>query len=218
MYITGSVGTGGYFVLIYIQIIIVFPLLHYIIVRYKKIGLLLTLFVNVLFELCVWIGVINANDLHDFYILCCLRYLIFVGIGIYIFYYGTSINNKLLIVFFLLGCIYIISYAYLGWKPLFVTYWSHSSFYTSLFIMPIVQRLLKFNDKPGDTHFGKLLSKIGQNSFYIFCVQMAWFTSRYSLRIGSIPILIMCISSVFICTSVGILFGDIIYKLRNFIK
>ena len=153
-------------------------------------------------------------DVLPFYRLCFVRYLSAVVGGICL-HFGRSRNHK----FFrksmlVLGTMYIISYAYLDWKIPAVTYWAHSSFYTTLFIFPIVSWLIK-NEYNSKSKLGKYLSLIGQNSFYIFCVQMAFFTSRSALHLGNTPIWLMCAIALLLCTSIGILYGKICKRIMD---
>lgn len=208
MYLTGSAGTGGYFVIVYIQILLIFPVLFSLVSCKKKTGVFIAVLINVLFEVIVQILVSSGMDILNFYRLCGVRYLSAVVLGIYIFKYSKNIKNLLLFIMFLMGSMYIFSYAYLGVHPIGVTYWPHSSFYTSLFICPVIVWLLR-REKNSENKIEKLLSIIGQNSFFIFCVQMDFFTSKYSWHLGNLSPVKMCILSLLICTSIGVFYGSV---------
>ena len=210
LFFTGGAGTGGYFVIVYIQIILIFPLFYYVINRFKKTGFCLLILINVLFEIIIQVIVEGGMDLLSFYRLCSIRYFSAVASGIYIFM-QRSLKKPFLFLSFLLGAIYIIGYAYFDWHAIAVTYWPHSSFYTSLFLFPLIVFALSWE---GDkiTKAGKLLAIIGKNTFYIFLVQMDYFTSRYSWHIGGLSILSMCFLSLVICTVIGIVFGSICHR------
>ena len=64
----------------------------------------------------------------------------------------------------------------------------------------------------------KALMVVGKNTFYIFCVQMAFFTNRYSVSIGNLSSLVMCILALVICTAIGLIFGKIMTSVESLIK
>lgn len=213
-YVTGSVGTGGYFVIVYLQIILVFPVIYRLVVDFRGKGILICIGCNILFEIFVQVIVQRGIDALPFYRLCFIRYLSAVVGGICLHLERPKNHKFLEKSMFVLGMAYIIGYAYLDWKIPAVTYWAHSSFYTTLFIFPIVSWLIKIecNSK---SKLGKYLSLIGQNSFYIFCVQMAFFTSRYALHLGNTPRWLMCAIALLLCTSIGVFYGKICKRIMD---
>lgn len=214
LYLSGNAGTGGYFVIVYIQMVLMFPVIN-VLIHQKKNYVWVVLAINFMFEIVVWIADLYDLDLLNFYKLCGLRYLAFVGAGTYCFYYGYEIKKNSLIIAFIAGVIYIIAYAYFGWKPIFNAYWHHSSFYTVLYIMPIVMWLIAIDGKlKNRTLLGNMLKIIGQNSFYIFCTQMAFFTSKYSWHLGNVSKIYMCLFAILICTTVGIVFGWVMQLIK----
>lgn len=214
LYVTGSVGTGGYFVIIYLQIILVFPVIYRLVVDLKGKGIIICIGCNILFEIFVQMVAQRGIDMLPFYRLCFVRYLSAVVAGICL-HFERPKNHKFFRKSMLaLGMVYIIGYAYLDWKIPAVTYWAHSSFYTTLFIFPIVSWIIN-NKSNRESKLGKYLSLIGQNSFYIFCVQMAFFTSRYALHLGNAPTWLMCVIALLLCTSIGVLYGKICKRIMS---
>ena len=219
LFLSGEFGTGGYFVVVYIQIILLFPLMQKLIKNYNILGLIAIIGANILYEAVVWGLVRYGYDLSFFYKICSVRYFTYVSAGIFLYYYRKRIPKVILTISFILGVIYIISYAYLGWKPLFNAYWHHSSFYGVLFVMPVINFFIgKSGYFKGTTAIGKALMVVGKNTFYIFCVQMAFFTNRYSVSIGNLSSLVMCILALVICTAIGLIFGKIMTSVESLIK
>lgn len=64
-YVTGSVGTGGYFVIVYLQIILVFPIVYRLVVDFRGKGILICIGCNILFDIFVQVIVeiiTNGNE------------------------------------------------------------------------------------------------------------------------------------------------------------
>ena len=142
-YVTGSVGTGEYFVIVYLQIILVFPIIYRLVVDFRKKGIVICIGCNILFEIFVQVIVQRGIDVLPFYRLCFVRYLSAVVGGICLRFESPKNHKFFRKSMLVLGAVYIIIYAYLDWKIPAVTYWAHSSFYTTLFIFPIVSWLIK---------------------------------------------------------------------------
>lgn len=91
-YISGGVGPGGYYTVCMLQIIVIFPVLYFIIRKYKLAGGLFILIINMLYELMVKYGMIDET----FNRLCSVRLFtgVMLGIVIYCFFQriqGTAI-------------------------------------------------------------------------------------------------------------------------------
>ncbi|MDD3252113.1 MAG: acyltransferase family protein [Lachnospiraceae bacterium] len=84
MLLVGCLGTGGYFCIVYVMLLLVFPIFTYTIKKWKLGGLLLMIIINVVFELLVAAIAGNGMNIELFYKLCPIRYFAFAAWGLYL--------------------------------------------------------------------------------------------------------------------------------------
>lgn len=94
-FLMGEFGTGGYFTIVYIQILIIFPLLVYVIKRWKLGGVFLIIAINIVFEIAVCFIDSKVVNIYALYKPCSFRYLAFVAWGIYMFLYRNRLLRTL---------------------------------------------------------------------------------------------------------------------------
>lgn len=119
-----------------------------------------------------------------------------------------------------MGMIWLLSYNYFGYKIKLFTYWTWSSLPVSLYIFPIVYCMLNFNlilVSPGK--IGNIIAFIGRKSYYIFAIQMLYFSSPFSgyLR-ASIGMLGAVFINCLLCLFFGILYYYLLFPLQKRIK
>lgn len=98
IFLTGGMGPGAYYFPVMLQIIIFFPIIHYLIDSYKEKGLAAAFGLNLLFELIKSFFKMNP----EIYRLCSFRYIFIVAFGSYTYYFWHKeyTHKKLL---FILG-------------------------------------------------------------------------------------------------------------------
>ncbi len=173
----GGYGPGSYYIPIIIQMLFIFPLCYCLVRKYGFKGVLILGLIQLIYQFAVY-----YLDLPDiYYKRIFLRFLIFLGGGIYIFLHKEDILNSkgkkiLLLLSFVVGCIYIYVANYQGHVPAIFLAWRRTAMPTILYVFPVLAVVIatclhkKIPGKGGD-----FFSLIGQASYHIFLVQMFWF-------------------------------------------
>ena len=148
------------------------------------------------------------------YRLLIFRYTMLIAFGCYLAIKRNIYNNhfRLYISFSLAGIVYIILFKYLGYAPVITNYWTGTSFFASLYILPVSDALL--NRYPLKC---TPLEVIGKASYNIFLVQMVYYVrAGYLYQIISSRIL-QIIMNIAICLFAGIIFYKIETPVSRFI-
>lgn len=207
MLLTGGLGKGSYYYPIMIQFIFLFPIIYFIIQKYRSKGLFLCGIMNGLYELLRW-----AYDIDgDAYRLLVFRYLLVIAAGCYIADENAKIRVKESLLCMLVGIIYIIRVCYMKCDPVIIEYWRKTSFVACLMIIPVAMYLIK-NCKIRC----KFLELLGKASFNICLVQMMYYEFFAEIVYASVErreveLLINIVSTV----TVGLLFYFVESHLTN---
>lgn len=78
--LTGLTGQGSYYVPIILQLIIFFPFIYYIFIKFKSKGIIVCFILNILYE--IFVLSINLNP--ELYRLLIFRYTLMIGFGVYL--------------------------------------------------------------------------------------------------------------------------------------
>ena len=201
--VTGGLGPGNYYYPIMVQFIFTFPIIYFIVKRYNTFGFILCILINVLYEI-VQTGY-GLNE--ETYRLLLFRYVMLIAFGVYFYLNkGRKFNPAFTIAFLFIGISYIVANKYLGWQPKSIPYWQGTSYLAAMFIIPIVNILLKkdFKFKP--------IELLGRASFEIFLTQMVYYTFGASLinKIIESDLIRFTISIV-----ANLIFGTIFYLVED---
>ncbi len=199
-YLTGGKGPGSYYFPMMIQFVFLFPVIYFVIRRYKFRGLLGCLGANALFELLK-----TAYGMSDTeYRLLVLRFLFVIGAGCYVALAEGKRSKKekitaLIALMAGIGFIYLFSYT--SYTPKVLTHWTHVSFAPCLAVAPVLGFILvkgRMGCKP--------IELIGRASFHIYLVQMIYynFAERIYALISGKGMQLLC--NIFLCVTVGVLF------------
>ena len=196
LFFTGGIGPGSYYYPIMVQSIFVIPFIYFIVRKYDSLGLIIALFINVLYEILKSAYGMSGGC----YRLLIFRYIFAIAAGCWIF-----INSKRNLkpftgfLFILIGALYIIGVCYFNYIPFTIPYWSNTSWVSILFVMPIIYFLLKQNIR------NILLESLGKATFNIFLVQMVYY-GLLSGRFFTGKILLL---NIIICIFGGMIFYTI---------
>lgn len=197
----GGYGPGSYYYPVLIQLIFIYPIIYFIVVKYKEKGMYGVLLGELLCEIIK----IPWNIAASTYRLMILRYIPLLAFGTYIYLYG---KEKLKPVFLYvcggLGFAFIAATQYWGYKPQILFWWTGTSSLATLFIWPLFYLIMKKQD----LFHNKVLELIGRNSYHIYLIQMVYF---YFGIPGYLSILaegkwIVCIN-ILVCVIGGIVFA-----------
>lgn len=196
-FVQGGFGPGSYYYPILVQFIFYFPVLFFLVQKYRLKGLVLCGGINLLFEFFKTIYGMNA----EFYRLLIFRYTLVIAFGCYLALGDYPKTKKRFIPASILGIGYILATKYFGLKPIFTDLWTGTSMWASLYILPIIAWLIanrKIQFKP--------IELLGKASYNIFLVQMVYYNAAPWIyrHIGSVSLRILV--NTVVCVSVGLLF------------
>lgn len=204
--IMGKYGPGSYYYGLMLQLLILFPLIYYVVKKFKALGVVFVGTVNLTFEI-----MIHSMDVDiAIYRILIFRYLLFIAMGCYLYLHKKRLNAIVLLGMFCIGCSYLISYKYMGYDLKLFTYWSWSSMVTAFYIFPIIHLLFYYGE---EFHLkgklGNLLSLMGAASYHIFLTQMVYYGAGANKYLKAIPTYEVLTMNILICVSVGIVFFKI---------
>lgn len=187
--ITGGWGPGSYYYPILLQLLLVYPLLWWIVRRWKFYGLLMIFALNFGFE---WLKLILAMPV-GIYRLLVFRYILLLGAGTYFYLYRKSGNKLIESIIWVLGVVFIVCTQYLNQIIWPVTFWVGTSFVAVLYIIPMYKWFISREYK-----WWCPLLNIGKASYNIFLFQMLFYVffadSIYKLISYSMIDLCLCLA------------------------
>ena len=201
----GAIGPGGYYTIIYLQLLVVFPLLFWLYRVAPKSVIIGGVAVCVLLEvLC------NHFVSDEVYRLLFVRYLPFALCGIILF--DKRYNMKKIQLYSIISLLFIYLLAYTGYTPHIFRRLSGSTLPTAPYALLLTSLFIRYMPRVG--HFlDRLLSEIGKSTYYIFLVQMLWF----AIGLGSFTSDLKTVIPVnlVICLSAGIAFKNMLLFIEE---
>lgn len=198
-FLQGGVGPGSYYYPEMIQIMFLFPIIYILVKRYNWKGVLIVAFATFFFEVLKFPYMENEGQ----YRLLLFRYFMLLAFGSY--FAMNKMNRKQWILMFV-GFCFIILFMYTNYRPKIFKWWTGTSMFPVLFIVPIFGFLVDKNIKFTP------LEKVGKASYNIFLTQMVYYCYLYG-KIKEIfaTVYLNAVVSILICVIIGIIF----YKIEN---
>lgn len=214
--INGGMGPGSYYFPVMFQIILLFPTIYLLVIKYKEKGVLYISLFNLLFELiCALTHMSNSS-----YRLFSFRYLMILAIGVYAFQNKDKISTSVLKACFLFGIIYLSLSTYCD-KNIFypLINWKSTSMLTSFYIFPLFIWIYQYSKQKSflnNTKINNLITNIGDASWHIFLVQATYYSLLHRpILSGEIGQLVNIFINIIICITGGLLYYYIITKLSE---
>ncbi len=204
----GGLGPGSYYVPVIVAFVFVLPLIYLVIQRYAELGVCIIGLIHLLFEIYVRVAAVSL----DTYRLSFMRYLLYVGLGCYLFWNSKDsekykVSTGMLIAMFLCGLSFSLAVYQFGWKPPIFRFWTSTSLPMALYVFPIIYVLMyHLKRKQIRGVFGTLLVKISQASYHIFLVQMVYYRVFEELIFPSqrnFPVALILLANVLISLVFG---------------
>lgn len=203
LFLQGGNGPGSYYYPVMIQIVLLFPIIYILVKRYNFKGVLIVAFVTLFLETLKL--PYSVND--SLYRLLLFRYLLLLAFGAYF------ALNKMQPKFWVLSAIgfaFIILFKYTNYNPKIFKWWTGTSMFPVLFIVPIFGFLVEKNIK----FFP--LEIAGKASYNIFLTQMVFYwILNERLQLIFMNIYLNAFINIFICVMVGIVFYEIEYRITK---
>lgn len=197
LFLQGGIGPGSYYYPEMIQIIFLFPVIYILIKKFNFKGVLISALITLLFEILKFPYMSNEGQ----YRLLLFRYFMLLAFGSY---FALNKIDKKLWLASINGFIFIIVFGYIDYKPFIFKWWTGTSMFPVLFIVPIFGFLVEkqFKCTP--------LEIVGKASYNIFLTQMVYYWVLYGKIASFIKIILLnALLSVIICVSIGIVFYEI---------
>lgn len=204
LFLQGGLGPGSYYYPIMLQFIFLFPIIFFIVKKYRFKGLLICLTMNATYELLHWAYGMNEGC----YRLIGLRYIFVIAFGVFLHYkegcdeVSMKQYKTFLVLAFIIGACFIYLTCYTTYQPKIIIHWTRVSFMGSMYFLPIMDWLLSkccWKCKP--------IEVLGQASFNIFLSQMVFYWIGAPIIYANIASrklqLLVC---VIICVAVGVAF------------
>ncbi|WP_346905951.1 acyltransferase [Clostridium sp.] len=211
--VTGGWGPGSYFVPIIIQVTLILPAI-YLLCKKKSTAMTIVLFViSLLLEVfCLLIDIPEG-----LYRLLALRYLFAVTLGVWLSLNSKKLKYKWLIPLAIISLIYITGVNYFEWSFIMEYTWQsqHAPSYFWTLLLAIIG--LKVYQVKSVNIISKLSVKIGQASYHIFLVQMAYFWAVAEM-LPNMPVIVFSVINVVICLFLGLTFFEFENWVRKTIK
>ena len=202
-FLLGDYGPGSYYYGMMLQLLVFFPLLYALLKKTGEAGLCMVFVLHLFFE----IGTVVYDIPYEYYRISLYRYFMYIAFGIYLFINRRKKLHVLpLLLSFLAGSFYLISFNYedVDW-PIF-KFWSWSALPVAFFIFPFVYLILHYfgqmeiSGKPGS-----LLSFTGKASYHIFLVQMLYYQLEFdTIANNALPTAAALLCHIAVCVSLGI--------------
>lgn len=144
----------------------------------------------------------------ELYRICAFRYLFVLSFGCFLFYQTKDKIYKNRIWYCLIGLVgvgYIITFNYTSIKPMITHFWTVTSVFAVLYLVPIMMLLIGRTEWHND-----FLELIGKASYNICLVQMVFFLVGDSIVyrvVQNTPLRVMI--NCVICCIIGVIFYQI---------
>ena len=204
---SGGLGPGAFYFPIMIQVVIIFPLIWFVIGKYKSYGLSGVFLANILFEIAkTFIGTPESV-----YRICALRYVFILDYGCYLFICRDKIISQRKYPYCVVGCVgivYLIAFQYLSVECVFVpSGWISTFVIGTLYITPFMLFLMR----PNRLHCAPI-ELLGKASFNILLAQMVYYWGPADIIYKIIPGTALQLTiSIVLCCVVGVIF----YKIES---
>ena len=197
LFLQGGNGPGSYYYPEMIQIMFLFPIIYVLVRKYNLKGVLTVAFATFFLEVLKFPYMENEGQ----YRLLLFRYFMLLAFGSY--FAMNKMNRKNWILLFV-GFCFIILFRYTNYKPKIFKWWTGTSMFPVLFIIPIFGFLVEKNIRFAP------LEKVGKASYNIFLTQMVYYCYLYWKIKGIFAnVYLNALVSIVICVIIGIVFYEI---------
>lgn len=164
-FLNGGYGPGSYYYPLMMQFIFFFPVIYAIIRKYNFKGLLLCGFINLLYEVLKT----SYGFPEGSYRLLVFRYTLLIAYGCYMATDNYVRRKKLSVICVVTGVIYIVFSKYFHIVPPITRFWTGTSMWACLYIIPLAKPILLNNCR------NRVVESLGRASYHIFLAQMVYY-------------------------------------------
>lgn len=213
--IEGGWGPGAYYIPMLMQLIIIFPLVHFLTVKWQEKAVFVIGAFNFLYEMIIQISGISSH----LYAILIFRYLFIIALGCYLSISNKKINRWFLLTFFFIGSLFIYLTGCLNIQFPIFRLWTTTSMLTGLYFFPVIYILFKKCNCDVENHaISLLITIIGQNTYYIYLVQKTWYYSGITNLFLRYPVVVRLLINIIACTIIGVIYGIIVARFKRCIS
>ncbi len=212
-FFTGGAGLGSYYIPVMVQLTFLFPVLFFLVKKYRFSGLVLCGLLNAAYEFLQKMYCIDPS----LYRILSFRYILLVSFGCYIALWQKLPRRWVNVLSLLAGAGFLFVTFYGYYTPVILVQWTGTSFAAGLYIMPIVGALLlsercrKWKCPPA--------AFFGRASYHIFLTQILFYQYvSFSLftRAAGVSSGLLLAFTVCVCLAAGSLFYLLERRVSSF--
>jgi len=175
-FILGGFKPGSYYITILAEVVLVFPLIYLLVKKYKRIGVLAAVILNLVYDaLCTFFGM---N--HILYKFLVFRFITHIALGIYGALADFKKDKGFNTAVFITGFVYVFLCTYAKvWRPPLFFQWHEASFPVALFMYVPVMWFINATDKLSytDTKLSQATVTFANATYHIFLIQLLYYTT-----------------------------------------
>ncbi|MEZ8788973.1 acyltransferase family protein [Vibrio splendidus] len=208
----GGIGPGSYFIPVFIQHIILFPLVFYVCLKNKDnkpLTFIFFFFIAIIIEyVCVLLSISE-----ELYRVLIVRYIFLIFLGCYLAFHGF--NKKFLLLASVFSILYIIGVNYNDLEVKYIpSYWSSQHYPAYMYTVLIFYIFKSMSNLINKTSILNCIAVVSNSTLHIFVFQMLYFLLISKFDIKPELMIGLSIVNVVICVSVGIY----LYKFECYLK
>lgn len=172
----GGFRPGGYYVVILVQLVLLFPVIHAVVHKYKLKGVLLCVCFTLMYD--VLATMFGMNDtLYKFLI---FRLTAHIAFGISMRYVDLQKDKRSYLVLFIVGLVYVIGCVFTDtYVPTIFFRWRDVSVMTAFFLTPVIMAFIKRFEhiQYTESRLSGYTLAFANATYHIFLVQMLYYTT-----------------------------------------
>ena len=172
----GGFKPGGYYVAILVQLVLLFPIIHSVVRRYKFKGVMACALFTLLYDM-VSTGICMNDTLYKFLI---FRLTAHIAFGVYAKYCDFKKERVRNLSMFLIGLIYVVCCVFTDiYIPGIFYRWRDVSVITAFFLYPVITWFISAfgHIKYTDSKLSGFTLAFANATYHIFLVQLLYFTT-----------------------------------------
>lgn len=211
----GGFKPGSYYIVILAQLVLVFPLIHCVVKKFRFGGVMICVAFTFLYD--VLAQTIGMNPVA--YKFLIFRLTTHIAFGVYARYADFRQEKVRNIILFILGLVYAVCCMYTDmYNPPIFFQWQEASFPTAFYLYPVIMWFItEFSDVCySDSSLSRCTMTFANSTYHIFLIQLLYFTTfgfDFNAFIDNAAVSMPL--NVIITVPLGILYYRIISPVEN---
>lgn len=211
----GGFKPGSYYVTILAELVLLFPLIHYVVRKYRFAGVMICTAFTFAYDILSTMLGMNPI-LYKFLI---FRLTVHIAFGVYAKYADYKKDKIRNIILFIIGLVYAVCCMYTDiYNPPIFFQWQEASFLTAFFLYPVIMWFMNGlgGIKYTETKLSKNVIAFANATYHIFLIQLLYFTTiGFSLNEYINNAFVTLGMNVLITVPLGIVYFRILSPVEN---